>query len=395
MVLNVLLFLIAVLVMFICTGVFKRLAKRFGYKIAPRALLLCVAAAIIINFTAIGISSFLTARHYILLIVLIMLGAALITKYNDRLCSVQAMSDTDLLWARIHSDLEFTEISDPSCEPDFAESITKSKKPELQPEPDFVPEQPVYTDEIAEEIPSSSVPLPMPEPISEPSFAPITEPVLAEPETESAETADTSLINEYSSRFEAELAARQGTLVAQPSFDPAISNSEVFDTDVYENNESAIEQDIIEEAPASAASVFEEPPFDCDTVAAFTTLDEFLNYADEQKQLHYNQNAIYTYEQALIKYSNDDYAPFIVIDMANICKAAGQYRKAIAIYQLAFTLKTVRGSDAIRKDFHKTLAYLEAVEYILSKHDAPDLPFQDIPADYLEEIEQEFSKRQK
>lgn len=412
--------------MYACMLGIKRLARWLDIRLEPRALLLCVITALVINFTAISISSFLTTSHYLLLTVLVIAGAVLVTKYNDRLVKAHAMS-TGTLLARIHSEPEFHEVSEPVISQTFEPALqTAAAESALAPEPEPLPS---FTLNI------ESTPELESEPVAITDIS-CTVPV-SEPE------ADTSLIDEISSRFEAELEARHDAVLASFSTavaDPFVGTVEVQQPDDYVAEEYIEEQPVpvdttlqlqpetneilepeiepitaevketevepvseeieeIKEPEAEPITVpaeeIKEPPFDFVTVNAFKSLDEFLNYADEQKNLHHDQNAIYTYEQALIRYSDDDYAPFIVIDMANICKAAGQYRKAIAIYQLAFTLRTVRGSKTIRDDFHKTLAYLEAVEYILSQHGAPNLPFIEIPADYLEEIETEFSQRQK
>ena len=404
----------------------KRLARRLDVKLELRAILLCALTALVINFSAISVSSFLTARHYLLLTVLILTGSAIVTIYNAKLTKRRALADTDLLWARIHADLEFTPLKNPSVEPSFSTELAKAT--DTQENLSLAAEAglssttdnsiPSYdNDTLSETIPAKSA---MEENVynSVEEFltdkpAPAFEAVVPadEPAVPTTTEPENTLFDEISSRFEAELEARHDAILAQQEAvaiaDPfiGITSTDTTDSqnidipDIFEQP-VAISTDTEEkietaEDKSEPSNVIEEPPFDNETVAAFKSLDEFLDYADEQKNLHYTQNAIYTYEQALIRYSDDDYAPFIVIDMANICKAAGQYRKAIAIYQLAFTLRTVRGSDAIREDFHKTLAYLETVEYILSQHNAPELPFKEIPADLLAEIEQEFAQRQK
>lgn len=139
----------------------------------------------------------------------------------------------------------------------------------------------------------------------------------------------------------------------------------------------------------------DEEYLDIAAVKKLSTLDEYLDYAQQMKDAFLYKNASFAYEQALAKYYEDDYAPYIVIDMANINKTIGEYKKAIAVYELAFTLKSVRNSADIREDFIKALSYLEAVEYVLTKHGYPNLPYAEIPPECLSEIEGEFRRRQR
>lgn len=117
------------------------------------------------------------------------------------------------------------------------------------------------------------------------------------------------------------------------------------------------------------------------------SLDDLLDYAHEQKSRHNYSNSLFAYKQALIKYFDDDYAPFIVIEMGNIYKSIGFYEEAVTTYKKAFSLPSVVSNDAIQDKFQKNMDYLHTVKYILRKHNAVKTPFEKIPRPYIREIE--------
>ena len=101
------------------------------------------------------------------------------------------------------------------------------------------------------------------------------------------------------------------------------------------------------------------------------------------------------HKRALARYQEDAYAPFIIIELGNIYKENGAYEEAIRTYTHAFSLPAVEGSDAVREEFTKNLAYLRIVEYILSQHNAPRTPFNKISPEILKEIEAAFQSQRK
>ncbi|MBR3457292.1 MAG: hypothetical protein IKH16_03960, partial [Selenomonadaceae bacterium] len=127
----------------------------------------------------------------------------------------------------------------------------------------------------------------------------------------------------------------------------------------------------------------------------FQSLDDILDYAFEQKSKHRIDNAILAYKGALDKYQDDPYAPFIIIDLGNIYQEKAAYSDAGRTYEDALFLPVIANDAATSEKFKENLSYLRTVQYILSKHNSLQTPFQKIPADYLKEIETEFQMRQK
>ena len=148
------------------------------------------------------------------------------------------------------------------------------------------------------------------------------------------------------------------------------------------------------EEPAKPVAAPDTPPAGID-LSQFHSLDDILDYAYEQKSQKHPENAILAYKEALEKYQDDAYAPFIVIDLGNIYKEKAAYDEAIRTYEDALSLPIIANDAATLEKFHENLSYLRTVQHILSKHNSLRTPFQDIPAGYLKEIEAEFQARQK
>ena len=159
--------------------------------------------------------------------------------------------------------------------------------------------------------------------------------------------------------------------------------------------EPAAEKPVPEERPASSAESMEEATLEelADISRHLDSLDDILDYAYEQRSTGNLRLAILANRKALERYAEDDYAPFIAIDLGNIYKEQADYDAALRVYEKALDIPAIAQSDVAYQEFANNLSYLRTIQYILSKHNALDLPFQDIPKEYLEEIEADFQSR--
>ncbi len=122
------------------------------------------------------------------------------------------------------------------------------------------------------------------------------------------------------------------------------------------------------------------------------TLDELIDYAKSEKEQGNLTAAVDAYEKALEEYPDDDYAPFIAVDLSAIYREQAAYTKAIQVYEEALKLAAVKQSPAVEEEFLKKLAYIKTVQSVLLKYRALSTPFSEIPQEYLKEIELEFKK---
>ncbi len=137
-----------------------------------------------------------------------------------------------------------------------------------------------------------------------------------------------------------------------------------------------------EELPSKLAELF----------AGMESLDDILDYAYEQRFGGDPGAAALALREALKRYGGDEYAPFIVIELGDLYKEQADYAAAIRVYKRAFDLPVIGRNDEIGRKFTGNLVYLQTVQSVLSKHDALALPFQDIPKEYLEEIEAAYQQ---
>ena len=126
----------------------------------------------------------------------------------------------------------------------------------------------------------------------------------------------------------------------------------------------------------------------------FETLDDILDKAYAERSKGHAWQAIELYKTALERYRNDDYAPFVAIDLGNIYKEEALYSKAIKVYENALNLPAVKDNDEIRKEFADNLEYLRVVRDVLLKYHALSTPFGKLSKEILQEIDTEFRKVQ-
>ena len=120
------------------------------------------------------------------------------------------------------------------------------------------------------------------------------------------------------------------------------------------------------------------------------TLDDILDRAYAERSKGHVWQAIDFYRKALERYRNDEYAPFVAIDLGNVYKEEALYSKAIKIYEDALTLPAVERNASTQKEFVKNLEYLRAVRTVLLRHRALSTPFSKIPKELLREVDAEI-----
>ena len=127
-------------------------------------------------------------------------------------------------------------------------------------------------------------------------------------------------------------------------------------------------------------------------IEAMDSLDSILDYAYEHQQ-QIPDAAICAYQQAIARYPEDSYTPFLVIELGNLYKDQASYHEAISTYIQALNMPIIAVNDAMKREFTKNIRYLGSVQDILSKHHALSTPFPKISREIMQEIEDEFLQR--
>ena len=156
------------------------------------------------------------------------------------------------------------------------------------------------------------------------------------------------------------------------------------EVEVTEEPETTAEVKVPEEPETTAeAEVTEEPETTAETQQAeevpVPTLPEGLNSMDALLDFAFAQTGAGAYELALLAYStaleqyrNDDYAPFIIIDMVNLYKSQGRYQEAIDCVHNAMDLPAIQESPAYQQNFQNYLAQLKSISHSAVSTQSPE-----------------------
>ena len=387
-----------------------KLSSHFNLEINPQALAFCGIASLAVNFSAIKMSSYLSPSHYILLAGLILLASSAATYYNQYLIhhhtavpkatpSPIIMADTipadeaeapDTLDnaeiienAEPAEDIELTENIEHTDDVEQVEDIEHTEALETIPDDteNTVNDVADNTDNMIEETSEADTEA---EESSE------------EPAEDIADTNDTvEIVNVTSDTAEAVDDTTEIT-------DDVIDTIEITD-DVSEADETVETTEVIETTETiEAIETIEEnktyvriipSPEVIAEVASKNNMDDLLDFAYEQNLAENHDTALYAYKEALERYSEDSYAPFIAIEMINICKSIGAYAEAIDGYKNAMLLPSVKDNPQMQKEFKNGIIYIECIIEILGDKNMPDTPLGNIPPQIMKEIELIFAIR--
>lgn len=357
-----------------------RLCRFFHIDMKYSSLLLCAVLAFVVNGAAIIMSPFLDKAHYLRLGLLVVVAAALVTFYNERLLRRE----------------EAAAKTEPAIdEPDEVLAASPAVTASLS------SEQTVTTDATASKLNQKQAIDSNPKTAITAESKPAAEQVSAPKAANETLTEDKTqfMLAESSVTLvtaEADTADKPITVTSEPMAAkvPVTMTADTTDTaDKLPENKAAVVEPIPIAATAKdTVTITTAIESYAAAVAKLENLDDLLDYAyDHQASLP--QAAICAYKRAIEQYPNDDYMPFLIIELGNLYKNQADYHSTISIYAKALTMPVIAQNDATRQEFVKNLRYLGIVQDILSKHNALSTPFAEIPAAIMQEIEQVFQKR--
>lgn len=433
--------LITIGIMTCSSLVVYKLSSHFNLEINPQALAFCGIASLAVNFSAIKMSSYLSPSHYILLAGLILLASSAATYYNQYLIhhhtavpkatpSPIIMADTipadeaeapDTLDnaeiienAEPAEDIELTENIEHTDDVEQVEDIEHTEALETIPDDteNTVNDVADNTDNIIEE--TSEADTEAEESSEEPAedIAESVEEDIEETISETPEEKETDVLNNVSE----DIADTNDTVeivnvtsdTAEAVDDTTEITDDVIDTieitdDVSAADETVETTEVIETTETiEAIETIEENKTDVRIipspeviaeVASTNNMDDLLDFAYEQNLAENHDTALYAYKEALERYSEDSYAPFIAIEMINICKSIGAYAEAIDGYKNAMLLPSVKDNPQMQKEFKNGIIYIECIIEILGDKNMPDTPLGNIPPQIMKEIELIFAIR--
>ena len=137
----------------------------------------------------------------------------------------------------------------------------------------------------------------------------------------------------------------------------------IVEAEVPEEPETTAEVEVAEEPETTAeAQQAEEAPLPT-LPEGLDSMDALLDFAFAQTGAGAYELALLAYSTALEQYRNDDYAPFIIIDMVNLYKSQGRYQEAIDCVHNAMDIPAIQESPAYQQNFQNYLAQLKSISH--------------------------------
>ena len=158
----------------------------------------------------------------------------------------------------------------------------------------------------------------------------------------------------------------------------------IVEVEVAEEPEIMAEVEVAEEPEIMAETeVAEEPETTAEVQQAEETplptlpegldsMDALLDFAFAQTGAGAYELALLAYSTALEQYRNDDYAPFIIIDMVNLYKSQGRYQEAIDCVHNAMDIPAIQESPAYQQNFQNYLAQLKSISHSAVSTQSPE-----------------------
>ena len=142
--------------------------------------------------------------------------------------------------------------------------------------------------------------------------------------------------------------------------------------EVAEEPEIMTEAEVTEE-PETTAEVQQAVEAPLPTLPeGLDSMDALLDFGFAQTGAGAYELALLAYSTALEQYRNDDYAPFIIIDMVNLYKSQGRYQEAIDCVHNAMDIPAIQESPAYQQNFQNYLAQLRSISHSAVSTQSPE-----------------------
>ncbi|WP_290655576.1 hypothetical protein [Anaerovibrio sp.] len=229
------------------------------------------------------------------------------------------------------------------------------------------------------------------EAVAEAGAEPVSEDTEAVAETEAEPVSeDTEAVVEA----EGEPVSEGTEAMAEAEAEPVSEDTEaVAEAEAEEEQISESEpEDVIEPESENVAAPVIDTEVD-EKLTGMDNLDDMLDYAFELKDTAHWTKALQAYEYVLDKYPDDTCAPMLVIEISNMQKDNGHYQEAIKSFKKALSIPTVAENPDMVTEFEDSILYLETVYSVIQEENLGEIPFYDIPQEYMSKIESIYNNR--
>ena len=355
--------------------------------------------AFLVNFATLNISSFLTATHYAIILIFVLAASLGVTFYNARLLKKERLAAS----ADIRGEPEAEETNETDADKttvgkvDAIEATAEEDADEVEAAEanaeeatDEVEAAATTAEEATDEVEATGANA---EEAADEVAATEANAEEAADEVEAAATTAEKATDEVEATEPTAEGAADEVAAAEANAEEAADEVEADEATAEETADEAVDEEDLDLEPAVLPSEEErrrakdELKELTEAVGRLHSMDDYLDYADRESREHHPRRAVFAYKQALGIYWNDDYAPFIAINLGNTYKEMGDYEAASETYEAALTLPATQKSVAMQQEFHRSVGYLRTVQHILASHGIAHTPFAQIPPEISAEIE--------
>ncbi|MEG6586056.1 tetratricopeptide repeat protein [Dendrosporobacter sp. 1207_IL3150] len=377
------------------TLLFNKISNRvWGFQLHTFAIASCAASAFMINLLFMIVSSHFSGVKLSLLYFLLpsLFFAYLITYHTKSAKFTTTAVSANINISKKEQSEEFQTTCSlgqavaPEQTVNFEQDVVSEQS--LDSEQDVVSEQSLNSEQdvVSEQSLGSEQPI-----VSEQSLV-SEQPIVSEQSLNSEQdvVSEQSLDSEQAFVSEQSLVSEQD-VVSEQSLDSEqdVVSEQSLDSeqDVVSEQSLDSEQDVVSEQSLNSeqAIVSEQT-----VMSEQAELDSLLDRALLHKQNNNSTEALKVLSTAIKLYSNNDYAPFILIEIGNILRSAGAYDDVIEIYSQGLALPAIKKDYQLRQDFINTIAYLRILKNILITRGLGFVKYENIPSDIHAEIDSEF-----
>ena len=288
----------------------------------------------------------------------------------------------------VEAETQSAEDSEASIETDVVE----------EPEPDIKAEAEIEAEPVSEDTEETAETEVKPvsedtEAVAETEGEPVSEDTEAVAEAEAEPVSeDTEAVVEA----EGEPVSEDTEAVAETEAEPVSEDTEAVAEAEAEAEEEQISEsepeDVIEPESENVAAPVIDTEVD-EKLTGMDNLDDMLDYAFELKDTAHWTKALQAYEYVLDKYPDDTCAPMLVIEISNMQKDNGHYQEAIESFKKALSIPTVAENPDMVTEFEDSILYLETIYSVIQEENLGEIPFYDIPQEYMSKIESIYNNR--
>ena len=286
----------------------------------------------------------------------------------------------------VEAETQSAEDSEASIETDVVE----------EPEPDIKAEAEIEAEPVSEDTEETAETEVKPvsedtEAVAEAEAEPVSEDTEAVAEAEAEPVSEDT---EEMAEAEVEPVSEDTEAVAEAEVEPVSEDTEaVVEAEAEEEQISESEpEDVIEPESENVAAPVIDTEVD-EKLTGMDNLDDMLDYAFELKDTAHWTKALQAYEYVLDKYPDDTCAPMLVIEISNMQKDNGHYQEAIESFKKALSIPTVAENPDMVTEFEDSILYLETVYSVIQEENLGEIPFYDIPQEYMSKIESIYNNR--